>query len=126
MCKVLLCLHFELGLAVPSPKPVQFPTFRGRELLSTRIAMSADRCRDGPVVPSIRYPATNAMSLFRVVWRPFWPVVETVTRNLEESSTSAFRHPSEWDFERLPGLADGRFRIGNSLRVFADIDEMDG
>jgi hypothetical protein len=104
ICKVLLCLHFELGLAVPSPKPVQFPTFRGRELLSTRIAMSD----------------------FRVVWRPFRSAVETVIRNLEESSTSEFRHPSEWGFEQPSGLADGRFRIGNSLRGFADIDETDG
>jgi mRNA-degrading endonuclease RelE of RelBE toxin-antitoxin system len=49
-----------------------------------------------------------------------------VTRKLNEISACEFRHPSQWDFERLPGLADGRFRIGNSLRVFADIDETDG
>lgn len=46
-----------------------------------------------------------------------------VRRKLAEITTSEFRHPSEWEFEQVPGCADGRFRVGHSLRVFADIDD---
>lgn len=46
-----------------------------------------------------------------------------IHRKLEEITNCEFRHPTEWDFERMAGCADGRFRIGNGLRVFADIDE---
>lgn len=49
-----------------------------------------------------------------------------IRTKLAEIATCAFRQPREWDFQELPGRAEGRFRIGHDLRVFADIDEEAG
>lgn len=38
-------------------------------------------------------------------------------------ATSRFRHPTEWDFKRMPGQSDGRFRLADGLRAFVDVDE---
>lgn len=46
-----------------------------------------------------------------------------IQKKLNQIASSEFRHPAQWDFKRLDGKADGRFRIGNSIRVFADIDD---
>ncbi|GAB7093443.1 hypothetical protein JCM30237_05950 [Halolamina litorea] len=46
-----------------------------------------------------------------------------IQKKLNQIATSEFRHPAQWDFKRLEGQAEGRFRIGNGLRVFADIDD---
>jgi len=46
-----------------------------------------------------------------------------VQKKLNQIASSEFRHPAQWDFKHLDGKADGRFRIGDSLRVFADIDD---
>ncbi len=46
-----------------------------------------------------------------------------IQKKLNEIASSELRHPTQWDFKRLDGKADGRFRIGNGLRVFADIDD---
>lgn len=46
-----------------------------------------------------------------------------IQKKLNQIASSEFRHPAQWDFKRLEGQAEGRFRIGNGLRVFADIDD---
>jgi mRNA-degrading endonuclease RelE of RelBE toxin-antitoxin system len=46
-----------------------------------------------------------------------------VTTKLGRIATCQYRHPSDWNFSRMDGCADGRFEIGDGLRVFADIDE---
>ena len=46
-----------------------------------------------------------------------------IKSKLNQIASSEFRHPAQWNFKRLEGQAEGRFRIGNSLRVFADIDD---
>jgi len=46
-----------------------------------------------------------------------------IENKLNQIATSEFRHPTQWDFKRLDGQAEGRFRIGNSLRVLADIND---
>jgi len=46
-----------------------------------------------------------------------------IQKKLDEIASSEFRHPSHWDFKLLDGQAEGRFRIGDSLRVFADIND---
>jgi mRNA interferase RelE/StbE len=46
-----------------------------------------------------------------------------IQQKLNQIASSEFRHPSQWDFKRLEGQAEGRFRIGNDLRVFADIND---
>ena len=45
-----------------------------------------------------------------------------VQKKLNQIASSEFRHPAEWDFKRMEGQAEGRFRIGNGLRIFADIN----
>lgn len=45
-----------------------------------------------------------------------------VRKKLERIADCEFRAPWEWDFCRMEGRADGRFWIGERLRVFADID----
>lgn len=45
-----------------------------------------------------------------------------VRQRLQQIAAAEFRHPTEWDFRRMPGPADGRFRLGD-FRVFADVDE---
>lgn len=55
--------------------------------------------------------------------------VETVERQhvqqkLNEIATNEFRRPRQWDFKRIPThRAEGQLRVGNSLRVFVDIDD---
>lgn len=50
-----------------------------------------------------------------------------VQKKLDEIASSEFRHPSQWDFKTLSGQTEGEglFRIGNSLRVCADINDAD-
>jgi hypothetical protein len=119
MGKVLLCLPFESSLAVPSPKPVQFPTFRSRKFLASCIAIPTDLCRDAPVMPGMRHWPTNATPLFGVVWRPFRTVVETVLvddeptlRTVPLSSVS-----SELDLRTLGALVDRRREAFGSLNT---------
>lgn len=45
-----------------------------------------------------------------------------VRRKLDRIATCEIRAPWEWGFCRMEGRADGRFWIGDGLRVFADID----
>lgn len=45
-----------------------------------------------------------------------------VRKKLDRIADSEFREPWEWDFCQMDGCADGRFSIGDRLRVFADID----
>jgi hypothetical protein len=110
MCKVLLSFPFEPSLAVPSPKPVQFPTFRGRKLLPSCIAIPTNLRRDAPVVACIRHWPTNATPLFGIVWRPFRTVVDTVlvddepTLRTEPLSTVS----SELDLRALEALVGRR------------------
>lgn len=46
-----------------------------------------------------------------------------IQKKLDEIASSEFRHPSQWDFKSLKGRGEGRFRVGNGLRVGADIDD---
>lgn len=40
-----------------------------------------------------------------------------------EIAANEFRNPYDYDFQRLPQFeADGRFRVGDSLRVIATVD----
>ena len=46
-----------------------------------------------------------------------------IQQKLARIAAAEFRHPSQWDFKRFDGTCEGRFRIGNSFRVFAEIDD---
>ncbi|ELY58298.1 hypothetical protein C493_06974 [Natronolimnohabitans innermongolicus JCM 12255] len=46
-----------------------------------------------------------------------------IQKKLDQIASSEFRHPSQWDFKPLKGRGEGRFRIGNGLRVGANIDD---
>lgn len=48
---------------------------------------------------------------------------ERVTQKLRQIATSEYRHPTDWDFKRMAGCAEGRFAVADGIRVFADIDE---
>lgn len=47
----------------------------------------------------------------------------SVHQKLNRIATSRFRHPTEWDFKRMPGQSDGRLRLPDGLRAFVDINE---
>jgi len=51
---------------------------------------------------------------------------ESIQQKLDRIATSRFRHPTEWDFERMPGRSDGRLRLAGELRAFVDVDEQNG
>lgn len=46
-----------------------------------------------------------------------------VRTKLFEIASCEFRSPTEWDFCSMAGPAEGRFRIGDGLRVAADVDD---
>lgn len=48
-----------------------------------------------------------------------------VHEKLERIASNEFRVPRDWDYEQLGGCAEGRFRIGDGIRAFADIDDVD-
>ncbi|GAB7121093.1 type II toxin-antitoxin system RelE family toxin [Natrinema sp. JCM 9743] len=48
-----------------------------------------------------------------------------IQKKLDEIASSEFRHPPQWDFKPIGGRSDGWFRVGNGLRVFADINGTD-
>jgi len=48
---------------------------------------------------------------------------QRVVQKFMEIINCPFRHPTDWDFVEMEGCAEGRFRIGDMLRVFADVDE---
>jgi len=47
---------------------------------------------------------------------------QQVAQKFDQITSSPFRDPADWDFTRMEGCAEGRFRITNGLRAFADID----
>lgn len=49
-----------------------------------------------------------------------------VEAKLARITTCPYRHPTDWDFERMDGCADGRFKLTDGLRAFADIDDQRG
>jgi mRNA-degrading endonuclease RelE of RelBE toxin-antitoxin system len=51
---------------------------------------------------------------------------ERVRQKLRRIANCQYRHPTDWDFARMDGCAEGRFGITDGLRVFADIDEQRG
>lgn len=51
---------------------------------------------------------------------------DRVRDKMNQIAFSEFRSPRDWDFSQMEGCAEGRFGIGDSLRVFADIDDANG
>ena len=51
---------------------------------------------------------------------------ERVKQKLTRIATCHYRHPADWDFEQMSGCCEGRFRLTDEFRVFADIDEERG
>lgn len=49
-----------------------------------------------------------------------------VRKKLDRIAYADFRDPWEWGFCRMKGCADGRLKISDGLRVFADIYENAG
>jgi mRNA-degrading endonuclease RelE of RelBE toxin-antitoxin system len=49
---------------------------------------------------------------------------QRVQQKLTDIATNEFRQPRQWDFAQLSThRAEGRFRVGDGLRVFADVCE---
>jgi mRNA-degrading endonuclease RelE of RelBE toxin-antitoxin system len=46
-----------------------------------------------------------------------------VKSKLTRIANCPYRHPTDWDFKQMEGCADGRLRITDGLRAFADIDD---
>lgn len=47
---------------------------------------------------------------------------EHVRQKLNEIGGDEFRDPWDWDFKRIPGRCDGRFKLSDGIRAYADID----
>jgi mRNA-degrading endonuclease RelE of RelBE toxin-antitoxin system len=48
---------------------------------------------------------------------------QRIARKLNRIATCPYRDPTDWDFVRMGGRAEGRLCITDGIRVFADIDE---
>jgi mRNA-degrading endonuclease RelE of RelBE toxin-antitoxin system len=48
---------------------------------------------------------------------------QRVIQKFREIVSCPFRHPTDWDFVEMDGCAEGRFRVGDALRAFADVDD---
>lgn len=46
-----------------------------------------------------------------------------VVKKFIEIINCSFRHPTDWDFVEMDGCAEGRFRVGDAIRAFADVDD---
>ncbi|QSX00103.1 type II toxin-antitoxin system RelE family toxin [Haloterrigena alkaliphila] len=49
-----------------------------------------------------------------------------VRKKLVQIAYCEYRNPRDWDYQEMDGCADGRFKVGSGLRVFADIDDRAG